>query len=146
MSTRIKMAYISAWIREQMNVIKVVGGYKNAFRRLLREGNVRTGTLVGTDEYGNKYWENYSYMYGRNRMVEYPYVDRLTYDGSQIPAEWHRWMHYMTDDPPTKVPPPDRKFYKPHEKNFSGTKKEYVPYSTTRPKIEAWTPPKVKSS
>lgn len=32
---------------------------------------VKIGTLVGTDKYGNKYYENNRYFYGRNRWVEY---------------------------------------------------------------------------
>ena len=136
------MSSIVRLIQEPFNVIKSVGGYKNAFRRLLREGNVRTGTLVGTDKYGNKYFENNKYMFSRNRFVEYPYAGRLEFDATQIPPEWHRWMQFMTDDPPSKVPPPKSKFDKDHELNLSGSAKEYVPYSTTRPKLHAWTPPK----
>ena len=137
-----KMAAIIRVIQEQLNVVKSVGGYKNAFRRLLREGNVRTGTLVGTDQHGNKYYENNNYMFTRNRFVEYPYKDRYDFDGSQIPPEWHRWMQYMTDDPPSKVPLKESKFDKAHEVNCSGSAKQYVPYSTTRPKLHAWIPPR----
>jgi NADH:ubiquinone oxidoreductase subunit len=32
------------------------------------------GCLMGTDKYGNKYYENKRFFYGRNRWVEYaPY-------------------------------------------------------------------------
>ena len=136
------MAGIARVFREQLNVVKAVGGYRNAFKKLLRESNVRTGTLVGTDQYGNKYYENNNYMFSRNRFVEYPYIDRHTYDGSQVPPEWHRWMQYMTDDTPTEVPPVVSKFDMPHQRNMSGSAGQYVPYSTTLPKIEAWSPPK----
>lgn len=136
------MSYFINLVRQQLAIVRSVGGWKGAFFRLLREGNVRSGTLVGTDQYGNKYYENNSYFMARNRFVEYPYVDRLTFDASQVPSEWHRWLHNITDDPPTKVPPPERKFAQPRWVNTTGTKKEYVPYSTTRPKIEAWEPPK----
>lgn len=33
--------------------------------------NLRPGTLVGTDRFGNKYYENPHYIYSRNRWVEY---------------------------------------------------------------------------
>lgn len=34
----------------------------------------KDGTLIGTDKYGNKYFENPRFFYGRNRWVEYaPY-------------------------------------------------------------------------
>ena len=136
------MAAIIRAIQEQFNIIKSVGGYGNAFRRLLREGNVRTGTLVGTDQFGNKYYENNNYMFSRNRFVEFPYKGRYEFDATQIPPEWHRWMQYMTDDPPSKVPLTASKFDKTHELNYSGSEKEYVPYSTTRPKLHSWVPPK----
>ncbi len=139
-----KMAGLARAVREQLNVLKSVGGAKNAFLRLLREGNVRTGTLIGTDQHGNKYYENNNYMFSRNRFVEYPYQGRHDFDASQIPPEWHRWMQYMTDDPPTKVPPVVSKFDMEHKINSSGSPQEYVPYSTTLPKIQSWKPPTKK--
>lgn len=33
--------------------------------------NLRIGTLVGIDKYGNKYYENPHFFYGRNRWIEY---------------------------------------------------------------------------
>ncbi|XP_046839686.1 NADH dehydrogenase [ubiquinone] 1 alpha subcomplex subunit 12-like [Xenia sp. Carnegie-2017] len=132
------------WINFQKDVYNSLGKFE-IFRRLLREGNVRVGTLVGADKYGNEYFENNSYFMGRNRFVKFPYKDhRLSFDASEIPPEWHRWMHYMTDDPPNKVVPEQRKWMADHTVNLSGTNKRYVPYSTTRPKIEAWSPPKLK--
>ena len=44
--------------------------------------------MVGVDKYGNKYFENPTYFYGRNRWVIYNEKVHLEYDGSQIPAEW----------------------------------------------------------
>ena len=136
------MSYFLNSIRKELNGIKSVGGWKAAWYLLLRECYVRYGSLVGTDKYGNKYYENNSFFFSRHRYVHYPYVDRFTYDASQVPSEWHRWLHYITDDPPTKVPPPQRKFTLSHKDNKTGTKMEYVPFSTTRPKIEEWVPPK----
>jgi len=46
----------------------------------------------------------------------------------------------MTDDPPTVVPPTQRPFLVKHKRNMTGTKECFVPYSTTRPKIESWKP------
>lgn len=39
---------------------------------------------------------------------------------------------------------PKYKWFEDHTENMSGTNEQYVPYSTTRPKIEAWVPPKPK--
>lgn len=59
-----------------------------------RFDDLKIGKLVGTDKYGNKYFENNYYFYGRNRWVEYAPHIHMAYDGSQIPAEWFGWMHY----------------------------------------------------
>lgn len=59
-----------------------------------RFDELKIGTLVGTDKYGNKYFENNYYFYGRNRWVEYAPHVHMAYDASQIPAEWYGWMHY----------------------------------------------------
>lgn len=61
---------------------------------LFRHDELKIGTLVGTDKYGNKYYENNYYFYGRNRWVEYAPHIHMAYDASQIPAEWYGWMHY----------------------------------------------------
>jgi len=50
----------------------------------------------------------------------------------------------MTDDAPNTTDLPRRKWMVPHTENFTGTNQQYVPYSTTRPKIEAWKPPPAK--
>lgn len=55
---------------------------------------IKAGTLVGVDKYGNKYFEDPTLFYGRNRWVEYTEHKNFEYDGSQIPAEWFGWMHY----------------------------------------------------
>lgn len=60
--------------------------------------DVKDGKLVGEDKYGNKYFENPYYFYGRNRWVEYATHYHLEYDGSQVPAEWFGWLHYKVRD------------------------------------------------
>ena len=63
------MSYFLNAIRAELNAVKVAGGWKASFYRILRETNLRTGTLIGTDKYGNKYFENNTYFMGRNRFV-----------------------------------------------------------------------------
>uniref|UniRef100_A0A1B6CM35 NADH dehydrogenase [ubiquinone] 1 alpha subcomplex subunit 12 n=1 Tax=Clastoptera arizonana TaxID=38151 RepID=A0A1B6CM35_9HEMI len=107
------------------------------------QDELKWGTCVGEDKYGNKYFENNYYFYGRNRWVEFSPKVGWDYDGSQIPAEWYGWMHYKTDLIPTKDPArPKYSWMSDHIENKSGTNDCYVPYSTTQPKIEAWVPPK----
>uniref|UniRef100_T1J4D4 cyclin-dependent kinase n=1 Tax=Strigamia maritima TaxID=126957 RepID=T1J4D4_STRMM len=124
--------------------IRFNGGIIGWLKKEYRMDDSKIGTLVGVDAFGNKYYENNMYFYGRNRWCEYNELVHLDYDGSQVPPEWHRWLHYMTDDPPTLVPPVQHRWMIPHEENWTGTSKAYQPYSTTRKKVEEWVPPKKK--
>jgi len=56
------------------------------------------GKHMGTDPAGNKYFENLvDYPYGQHRWVEPSDLDN--FDSSQVPPEWHGWMHHMSDAP-----------------------------------------------
>lgn len=52
-----------------LKTIKGYGGLKASLYKLYRMDNLRPGECVGEDDYGNKYYENKSYFYGRNRWV-----------------------------------------------------------------------------
>uniref|UniRef100_A0A8C5SWY6 NADH dehydrogenase [ubiquinone] 1 alpha subcomplex subunit 12 n=1 Tax=Laticauda laticaudata TaxID=8630 RepID=A0A8C5SWY6_LATLA len=57
-----------------------------------RVNDLKVGTLVGTDKYGNKYYEDKRFFFGRHRWVIYTAEmnGRNTYwdlDGSMIPPE-----------------------------------------------------------
>ncbi|KAK3403659.1 hypothetical protein EUGRSUZ_K00090 [Eucalyptus grandis] len=53
-------------------------------------------TLVGVDKFGNKYYERLGEtQHGRHRWVEY--AEKGRYNASQVPAEWHGWLHHITD-------------------------------------------------
>lgn len=76
-------------------------------------------------------------------MARNQFISGLNYDGSQVPAEWFGWLHYKTDLTPDKDPSrPHYKWMSKHTENMSGTPEQFMPYSTTRPKIEAWVPNK----
>ncbi|PVD24360.1 hypothetical protein C0Q70_14841 [Pomacea canaliculata] len=109
-----------------------------------RTDELKTGTLVGEDDYGNKYYQNPMYFMGRSRWVEYSPAVGMDYDGSQVPPEWHRWLSYMSDEPPTVAKLVKYPWMQKHTENLSGTPQAYVPYSTVPAKIQAWTPPPKK--
>jgi NADH:ubiquinone oxidoreductase subunit len=81
----------------------------------------RRGVLVGQDDYGNRYFEardaRDSYDGRRRRWVIYKGYP----DASKVPAEWHGWLHYTFDDPPTVAPLPRRSWEKDHKPNLTGT-------------------------
>ncbi|KAL6260607.1 hypothetical protein P5V15_008127 [Pogonomyrmex californicus] len=123
-------------------IIRAHGGIINSFKTYFRVDELKTGTLIGTDKYGNRYYENNAYFMGRNRWVIYADKVGFNYDGSQVPAEWFGWLHYKTDLPPFEDPSrPNYKWMMDHQQNMSGTNQAYMPYSTTKPKIEPWRPP-----
>ncbi|XP_022205031.1 probable NADH dehydrogenase [ubiquinone] 1 alpha subcomplex subunit 12 [Nilaparvata lugens] len=128
------------------NLVKIVqdnGGVVSSALKVFRMDDLKSGTLVGVDKYGNKYYENNAHFVGRNRWVEYADHYWLDYNASQIPAEWYGWMHYKTDLIPTKDPNrPHHRWMLDHTENMTATSEQYTPYSTTRPKIQAWVPPK----
>ena len=68
----------------------------------------KRGRYVGTDEIGNKYYEardNTSYDGRRRRWVIYEgYAD-----ASKVPPDWHGWLRYTFDLPPTEAPLPREK-------------------------------------
>ncbi len=88
----------------------------------------RRGVLVGKDDYGNTYYE------ARDNKDSYDKRKRrwVTYTGyaeaSKVPAEWHGWLRFTFDEPPTTAPLPRRAWEKDHIPNMTGT-------------IHAWTPP-----
>lgn len=62
-------------------------------------------------------------------------------DSSDIEADWHAWMHYMTDETPVSHPKVEQKFHMEHRRNNTHVFTErYVASTTTKPKIEPWTP------
>ena len=62
------------------------------------------GELKGEDSVGNHYYENLRRPPGRQRFVIYKGWGKDN-DPSQIPAEWHHWLHSITDRTPVERPP-----------------------------------------
>lgn len=105
-----------------------------------------SGRRVGTDEYGNIYFE------GRKGFLAYGRPRRwVLYKGeaeaSAVPPAWFGWLHHMMDQPlDTSRPLP---WMKPHVANMTGTPHAYRPKghdlvggqrARTAGDYEAWTP------
>jgi NADH:ubiquinone oxidoreductase subunit len=80
----------------------------------------RNGREVGTDVYGNVYYESKK---GDRRWVIY----NGSNDASRIPPDWYGWMHNQIDGHPDESLPPIRKFQKPPTPNPTGTPEAYRP-------------------
>lgn len=81
------------------------------------------GRLVGTDEFGNRYYEDKRSPKGgrrRRRWVLY----KGDIDGSKVPPHWHAWLHYTTDSP---IDTETRPWEQPHTANPTGSALAYVP-------------------
>jgi len=142
-----KFTGYSSMVGRFFETIRFNGGVRKTLWNLLRGTDLKVGTLIGVDNQGNKYYENNRYFQARNRWVEYRQDAFWNYDASMVPPQWHRWLHQMTDDPPTTVPPTPQKFiWEEHEQNWSGSKKCYVPSTTTPKKIHEWVPPTNQTS
>lgn len=141
---------------------------------LARSDMMKSGKCVGTDAFGNRYFEDTNYTFGKGSRFFIPHDESFEstwdYDASDIPPEWHRWMTFMsqfeainmfilislknilkffvmTDKTPTTHPPVERKFQLQHQRAFLDDKRtyntplkkgRYIPYSTTRQKVEHW--------
>ena len=94
-------------------------------------GDTKAGTLIGTDRYGNKYYENLTELPLRTRWVDYREKE---FDPSQIEPGWHAWMSYMTHDPPNKDPIAQIgvRAWEPkeHKPVLTFSRSAYRPYST----------------
>lgn len=85
----------------------------------------RRGAAVGQDEQGNRYFEERraSADGRRRRYVLYAGLA----EPSQVPPDWHGWLHYTFDEPPTTAPLPRKAWEKAHVPNLTGTPGAYRP-------------------
>lgn len=139
-------AQIAAMKKSADNFSKIVkhnGGIKGTFLQLVRNDEIKHGELVGEDAHGNKYYQNNEYFFLRNRWVIFPDNRGYDFDATNISPEWHRWMHHGTDKPPSTHPRQWERWQTDEDPTTrTATPMKYVPYTTTEPKIEPWTPPK----
>ncbi|MGI9477864.1 MAG: NADH:ubiquinone oxidoreductase subunit NDUFA12 [Hyphomicrobiaceae bacterium] len=108
----------------------------------------RQGRFVGEDDNGNKYYEQQSGVGSLGRPRRWVTYEREA-DPSQVPPEWHGWLHHTVDTPPTEESYTPRPWQKPHRSNKTGTPEAYRPDGSIltpaeRPRAtgdyQAWTP------
>ena len=73
-------------ITERMNVLRSVRdrGLVETVKRFVKYDTLKAGRLVGTDKYGNNYYENKELMYGQHRWVEYADDDYDASHGTRV--------------------------------------------------------------
>ncbi len=100
----------------------------------------RKGQKVGEDEQGNLYYQTAD---SKKRWVIY----NGEMEASRVSPDWHGWLHFTWDQPPSRVPLKHKAWEKPHLENLTGTGAEYVPPGSIRAAqpvervdYEAWAP------
>ncbi|MBC7153597.1 MAG: NADH:ubiquinone oxidoreductase subunit NDUFA12 [Rhodobacteraceae bacterium] len=85
----------------------------------------RKGVRVGEDAQGNVFYQTRD---GKKRWVIY---NGLT-EASRVSPDWHGWLHFTWDQPPTSAPVAHKAWEKPHLENLTGTELAYAPAGSIR--------------
>lgn len=100
----------------------------------------RHGEKVGEDSDGNVYYQKDD---GARRWVIYDGES----EASRVSPEWHGWLHFTVDEPPTQAAPQRKAWEKEHVPNMTGTSEAYHPPGSIlnakpagRADYEAWQP------
>ena len=92
-----------------------------------------TGTFVGKDQYGNKYYENKK----NQRWVIYS----GDVEATKITTDWYLWMHHTIDKIPSEELSKKHPWQKDHSENKTGTKESFKPTKIKKDdkkKYETW--------
>lgn len=100
----------------------------------------RNGVKVGEDDQGNVFYEN------RDKTRRWVIFNGEA-EASRVSPDWHGWLHYTWDEPPTEKPLAHKTWEKPHQENLTGTAMAYAPIGSirrpspeARADYEAWSP------
>ena len=102
-----------------LTIIKKIFTWWNQDTFGTRVKTILFGKLVGSDSFGNKYYENKK---GKRWVI---YADEV--DASKIPVEWFSWIHYTQNNLQNNQDLNKYDWQKPHKPNFTGTNKAYYP-------------------
>ena len=86
----------------------------------------RKGHQVGQDEFGNRYF----LQRAGNGPLGVParwVIYRDMTEASQVPPDWHGWLHHTVDELPTDEVYQAKPWQKPHQRNLTGTAGAYRP-------------------
>lgn len=100
----------------------------------------RRGIKVGEDAAGNIYYQTKD---AKRRWVIY----NGEMEATRVTPDWHGWLHFTWDQPPTTAPLPHKAWEKPHLENLTGSDAAYAPPGSirrnapaARSDYEAWAP------
>ena len=81
----------------------------------------RFGEKVGEDADGNAYYRHKDGEQGNRWVV---FKDKV--EASNVPPEWHAWLHRYVEEPPGEATP-RAAYAKPHQPNLTGRAEAYRP-------------------
>ena len=58
------------------------------------------GRQVGTDQFGNRYYEHKSKRVANGKLKRWILYKGLT-EASKVPPKWHAWLHYNLEELPS---------------------------------------------
>ena len=84
-----------------------------------------TATEVGSDSYGNRYYEERRARPGKapRRYVRYTGI----IEASKVPADWHGWLHHTESSPPPEGGYARHEWQQDHQPNTTGTSHAHRP-------------------
>jgi len=90
------------------------------------------GELVGTDQFGNRYYREKNQRAlikggGRESREKRWVIYEGSAEASKVPSEWHGWLHHIAADVPSMDPAARRPWQKEHLPNLTGTALAYRP-------------------
>ena len=95
---------------------------------------ILSGKLIGSDEFGNKYYQDKK---GKRWII---YANEI--DASKIPVEWYSWIHFMPNKIENIHKLEKHDWQKPHQPNLTGTDSAYYPNKNnkdaTEKKYKSW--------
>lgn len=98
------------------------------------------GQKVGEDAQGNAFYQTRD---AKRRWVIY----NGECEASRVSPDWHGWLHFTWNEPPTQVALKHKSWEKPHQENLTGTALAYAPTGSIRNRApaerrdyEAWSP------
>jgi NADH:ubiquinone oxidoreductase subunit len=110
-------------------------------------GTLRHGLGVGSDQFGNRYFEERRPTRPDGRKRRWVVYANRARDASLVPPEWHAWLHFLTDAP---LPMAARRPWQaPYQPNLTGTQGAYRPpghdyvaegHAAAKPSYQPWTP------
>ena len=93
-----------------------------------------SGTYVGKDEFGNKYY--------KNKRNEWWVIYSSEIEATKITSDWYLWMHHTVDKIPDNKLEKKHQWQKNHLENKTGTEDKYKPIKirkdNVKKKYETW--------